>query len=260
MNILITGSRSGIGLNTGIELLKRGHYIYFTVHRNTQVKTLLDKLKELNISTNYSVFKLDITDEKDRNQLYDLDIDVLINNASIGVGGSILDLDIKKIRENFEVNLFSNIEMIKTYHSSLNVNNKKGRVLVLSSLAGIISLPFMGSYCSTKASLISLVTSLKRELSLIDANLDIALIEPGIYVTGFNEAMIDNKCDSSLFNNIYHKVTYYKKKLFKIFGRKDLASITKKIVKAVECKKLRLKYRAPFIQVLCTKLYMMIFK
>lgn len=260
MNILITGSRSGIGFSTGITLLKRGHYVYFTVHRKTQVKTLVEKLKKLNISNKYSVFKLDITKKKDREQLYDLDIDVLINNASIGVGGSILDLDIEHIKENFEVNVFSNIEMIQTYATQRLLNNKKARILVLSSLAGIIPLPFMGSYCSTKAALISLVTSLKRELSLISTNLDIALIEPGMYLTGFNEVMIDNKNASLVFDNIYSKVTLCQKRIFKILSKKKLTSITKKIVKAVECKKLGLKYRAPFIQVLGAKIYMLLFK
>ena len=44
MKILITGSASGIGFDTGVELIKKGHFIYFTVHREKQIKTVINKL------------------------------------------------------------------------------------------------------------------------------------------------------------------------------------------------------------------------
>lgn len=261
MNVLITGSSSGIGFKVGLELLKKGNFVYFTVHLDSQVKALKKKLEELNVGNNYLITKLDITLENDRKMLYDFDIDVLINNAAIGVGGSILDLDISMIKENFEVNVFSTIEMIQTYAASLFLNKKKGRVIVVASLAGIIPLPFMGSYCATKASLITFITTLRRELSFIKSDLEVYLIEPGIYITGFNEVMIDNKEEEkSIFKNIYPKVTYYQKKLFKLFGKKDLKDISNKIVKATISKRPKFIYRVPIIQVLGAKIYMLLFK
>ena len=152
------------------------------------------------------------------------------------------------------------IEMIQIYAASLVLKNKKGRIIVLSSLAGLLPIPFMGSYCATKASLITLITVLRRELKLINLNLEICLIEPGIYTTGFNEVMIDNKPNKSIFSQIYTKVSYYQKLLFKIFGKKSLNSITKKIVKAVISNKSKFLYRAPFSQVVVAKIYMFLFK
>lgn len=260
MKILITGSSSGIGFDTAIKLLELGNFVYLTVHRKTQVAKVENKLKDLGIMNNYMVFKLDITIENDRRKLYDLDIDCLINNAAVGTGGSILDLEVAEIKKNFEVNVFSTIEMIQTYAASLLLKNKKGRIIVLSSLAGLIPITFMGSYCATKASLITLITTLRRELHLIDSNLEICLIEPGIYVTGFNEVMIDNKPDKSIFYKIYPKVSYYQKILFKAFGKKNLNSITKKIVKATISKKSKFLYRGPFSQVVVAKVYMLLFK
>mgnify|MGYP003306375025 CR=1 FL=1 len=226
MNILITGSSGGIGFETGMALIRKGNFVYFTVHRNSQIETTIKKLRDFNVLENYKVFKLDITVEEDRKKLYDLDIDVLINNAAIGIGGSVLDLDVSNIKDNFNVNVFSTIEMIKLYATSLQNRNKKGRIIIMSSLAGIISLPFMASYCATKSALISIATSLKMELSLKKTNMEVCLIEPGIYVTGFNEVMIDNKVESLLFKKIYPMVNYYQKKLFKVFGKKRLKSIT----------------------------------
>ena len=48
MKILITGATSGIGFNTGINLIKSGHFVYFTVHRKEQIKTVVEKLKREN--------------------------------------------------------------------------------------------------------------------------------------------------------------------------------------------------------------------
>ena len=260
MKILITGSSSGIGFDTGLKLLDLGNFVYFTVHRKSQVTKVEGKLKDLGMYDNFSVFKLDITIESDRKKLYDLDIDCLINNAAIGIGGSILDLDTNIIKRNFEVNIFSTVEMIQTYAASLLLKNKGGKIIVVSSLAGLIPIPFMGSYCATKAALITLITTLRQELKLIDLNVDICLIEPGIYITGFNEVMIDNKPDKSFFSGIYSKVSCYQKIVFKFFGRKNLNTITKQIVKATISTKPSFLYRAPFFQVLSTKFYMFLFK
>ena len=84
MKILITGATSGIGFKTGIDLIKKGHFVFFTTHRDKQIITTKDKLKELGLLENASVFKLDITSEDDRKLIYDLDIDVLICNAAVG--------------------------------------------------------------------------------------------------------------------------------------------------------------------------------
>lgn len=263
MNVLITGAASGIGFDTGIRLAKEGHFVYLTTHYEKQVSGLQEKVKMLGLEENIECFCLDITKENDRRKLFDLNIDCLINNAAIGIGGSIIDLKIDKIKDNFEVNVFSTIEMIQTYAASLFLKKKKGKAIVVSSLAGIIPLPFMGSYCATKASLITLITALKRELSFIKSELDVCLIEPGIYLTGFNQVMIDNRemsTTESVFNTIYPSVSYYQKTLFNIFGKKDTSSISKKMVKAVNSKHPKFLYRAPFSQVVGAKLYMFLFK
>ena len=174
-----------------------------------------------------------------------------------------MDLPISRIKENFEVNVFSTIEMIQTYAASLFLQKKKGRVIVVSSLAGIIPLPFMGVYSATKSSLITLTTSLRRELSFIKSELEVCLIEPGIYRTGFNEVMIDNKDfvdEKSIFSDIYSDVYKWQRFLFKRMGKTNLDSISRKIVKAVTDKKVKFLYRAPFSQVLGAKLYMLLFK
>lgn len=255
MKILITGATSGIGFNTGINLIKSGHFVYFTVHRKEQIKTVVEKLKELDLLESASVFQLDITEEEDRKLIYDLDIDCLICNAAVGYGGSVLDIPIASLEKNFEVNVFSNIKFIQMYCGHLFLENKKGKVVVMSSLAGVIPIPFLGSYCATKASLISLTTCLKKELKLITKDIKVKLIEPGIFNTGFNDVMIENKNKSIYFSDLEPQLTNIEEKLFSLIGHNDTNSIVKKIIQAVESNSNRLIYSAPFFQKLGARIY-----
>ena len=65
----------------------------------------------------------------------------------------------------------------------------------MSSLAGLIPLKFLGSYASSKAALITLSDVLKKELKELNSNIKVVLVEPGLYYTGFNQVMFENKYD-----------------------------------------------------------------
>ena len=255
MKILITGSTSGIGFKTGIDLIKKGHFVYFTVHRDEQINTVKDKLKALNVLESASIFKLDITKEKDRKLIYDLDIDVLVCNASIGYGGGVLDISIDKIKENFNVNVISNVELIQTYAAHLFLTGQKGKIIVMSSLAGTIPIPFLGSYCATKASLSILTSCFNKELKLITEDIKIKLIEPGIFNTGFNEVMLENKDNSIYFSKLEPKLTEREKRLFNLIGCNNLGIITNIIIKAINSDSNKLVYSAPFLQKLGSRVY-----
>lgn len=259
MKILITGAASGIGFDTGVSLIKKGHFVYFTVHREKQVKSVVDRLKQLEILEMASVFQLDIKSEEDRKLIYNLDIDCLICNAAVGYSGSVLDIPISTLEENFKVNVFSNIKLIQMYCGHLFLERKKGKVVVMSSIAGVVPIPFLGSYSATKAALSSLTTCLKRELRLISDDIKVKLIEPGIFNTGYNDMMFDNKkADSVYFSDIEPKVTEIEKRLFRLIGHDSNNSIVKKIIKAVESNSNRLVYRAPFFQNISSRIYSLI--
>lgn len=255
MKVLITGATSGIGFETGINLIERGHFVYFTVHQEEEIKTVVEHLKELDLLENSSVFQMDITKEEDLKLIYDLDVDCLICNAAVGYGGSVLDIPISSLEDNFKVNVFSNIKLIQMYCGHLFLEKKKGKVIVMSSIAGIIPIPFLGSYCATKASLSSLITCLKRELRLITDDIKVKLIEPGIFNTGFNDVMIENKNDSIYFGDMEPKLTEIEKGLFRLVGHDHTDSIVRKIVQAVESNSNKLVYSGPFFQKLSARLY-----
>ncbi len=255
--ILVTGARSGI-INSVIDSIIDKYYIYLTVENETQLKMVNKKYTNYN---NIECMKLDITDKKDREKIALLDIDILICNAAIGEGGSVSEIPIDKIRHNFEVNVFSNFELIQLVLKKM-VNNKKGKIIVMSSLAAHFPINFLGSYCSTKASISMLTATLKNELKLIDNNIKIKLIEPGLYHTGFNQVMLENKYDwmniDSYFESIIEDIRNREDIYFNLLEKKKMNSIVKQIVKAIESNDNKFIYSAPISQYLFSKIYNLI--
>ena len=260
MNVLITGATSGIGYALCEKLIKNGYKVFLGVHTKKEVKTALEKIKNLNYQDRVTVLKLDITKKEDRDIIKSLDIDCLVNQAGIGIGGSLLNMKISDIRKNFEVNFFGTLEMTKLYIETRK--NKSGKVLITSSLAGLLPIPFLGSYCSTKSALITMATCLKKEIQKTNLDIKIKLIEPGAYKTGFNQIMIENKdiLNDLVFNQSLESISQTQREQFSLIEKKHLSSIVNKMYKAIESDSNKLIYRAPFIQVLGAKLYMMFFK
>jgi short-subunit dehydrogenase len=214
------------------------------VHTNEQLKSLEEK-EELKGKT-VICMKLDITSKEDRDKIKDLDIDILINNAAIGNGGSIVEASMDRIRENFEVNFFATIELTQLFLGKM-VERNKGRIIMISSMLGEMPFPWLGIYSSTKAALTNISMALEQELKEVKSNVDVVIIEPGFYRTGFNEVMMDNKYDNE--NSIFKEFrrTIYDNEQFKVnlLTSDELKSIVDKIVKAVEDDKPNLKYKAP---------------
>lgn len=262
MKILITGSRGGIAFLTGITLASRGHFVYMTTHTNEEAHKLKQVVDELGLKI--IVFKLDITSLDDRRMLNKLDLDVLINHAGIGVGGSILDVPMEEIKKNFDINYFASYDIVKRVGNRMIKNNKEGKIIIMSSIAGIIPIPFLGSYCSTKSAISTMATSLRRELKTLHSKVKVILIEPGAYKTGFNQTMIDdidkNINENSVFYEKRELIYSYLSKMFNLMEKKDLNSIVVKIIEAVESKHPKAKYRAPLLQRLFAKIYLIFAK
>lgn len=180
--ILMTGARSGIAADVIKKIKTKNYKIYVAVHTDTQCKRIKKIYKN---DKNIYCIKLDVTDKEDIKKLNKIDVDILISFAAIGNGGSISEIKMDKVRENFEVNVFSNFEVVQIVLKNM-IKKDSGKIIMISSLAGILPLKFLGSYCATKSSIIMLTQVLKKEIKLISKNIKISLIEPGMYHTGFN--------------------------------------------------------------------------
>lgn len=253
--ILFTGARSGIAKDVIDNLLNKDYYIYATTHTKEEAIRLKEEYRNLK---NIECLKLDITKENDRNILYNFDLDIIVLNAAIGYGGSLIELPIDRIRENYEVNFFSNIQIIQIVLAQM-IKKKEGKIIIISSIAGILPIEFMGSYCSTKASLIMLAKILRKELKLLKSNIKIKLIEPGVYKTGFNEIMRENKKEYiKSFDKSKEKIKIKESLMFDLLGRKDLSSISSEIIKAITDNNNIFIYSSPISTKIFAKLYQFI--
>lgn len=263
MKILITGATSGIGYSLALNLLNRNHYVILTTEKEKELEILKEKLSKEQVS-NYLCQKLDITNKEDIKEILKLDFDCLVNLAAIGIGGSILDAPISKLKENFETNFFATFNLTKEFIKRQKLNTKKGKVIVTSSILANIPLPFLGCYASTKSAITMMSECLNLELKKIKSNIKIKLIEPGAYHTGFNQVMINNKekyMEKSLFfKNITLETIIKQNKLFEIIEKKKLTSVVNKMTHMIETNSNKFKYRTPLLQALLTKLYMIFIK
>ena len=102
--ILITGAGSGIGKDASFALAARGHRVLATTQTQAQAEALAHDSQHKGI--HLEAFKLDITLDADRKLIEPFAIDVLVNNAGMGESGSLAEVDMQRVRNIFEVNLF----------------------------------------------------------------------------------------------------------------------------------------------------------
>ncbi len=257
MKVLITGARSGIAYDTFKELIKRGHEVILCVHNRNEEKSLKEKVKTY--GNRVQVHKLDITDKKDLDLLSTLSYDVLWAHAGVGYGGSLLAMDVDVLRNNYEVNVFGTMEVVKRGYNNFCKSDKKGKIFVTSSLAGMLVLPYLSCYTSSKAALSILIKTLSKELKKINKNITISLIEPGAYKTGFNEIMIDNKDkylekNNDFCNNI-ESINKKQKILFSLIEKRSCNDLSTRIVYEMEKVIPKFNIRVPLGQSMFAKIY-----
>jgi NAD(P)-dependent dehydrogenase (short-subunit alcohol dehydrogenase family) len=180
--VLITGSGSGFGKGASLALAARGHNVIATTETEEQATALRAEAPELTVE------KLDIT-SSDVGKAADWDIDVLINNAGAGETGPMADVPIDRVRRLFEVNVFGTLAMTQSVLPRM-VAKGAGRVIIVSSIAGVVSGPAFGPYSMTKHALEAMGKALRAELA--SQGIDVTLLNPGPYLTGFNDRMADS--------------------------------------------------------------------
>ncbi|WP_020006590.1 SDR family oxidoreductase [Salinicoccus albus] len=180
--ILVTGAGTGFGKGIAFRLAEQGKSVIAGVEILSQVSALEKEMKARGF--NMQVEKLDVTNPKDREKAWTWDIDVLVNNAAVKEGGSLIDIPEENLRDQFEVNTFAPILLTKGFAREM-VNKQKGRIVFISSVSGFMSDPFSGPYCGSKHALEAFAEALSQELQ--EFNIEVATINPGPYLTGFND-------------------------------------------------------------------------
>ena len=247
--ILITGAGTGIGRDAAFALVARGHRVLATTFDEPQAVALRAECKAR--KQTLEVFKLDITSQADREKALDFEIDVLINNAAIGDSGSLAEVDVNRIRQTFEVNVFATLELTQVVLRGM-IARERGTVLFVSSIAGRIPVPFLMPYSMTKFALSAAGAALRVEMDELGCNIHVALIEPGAIHTGFNQSMNDRKYEwmgeTSYFKGQTASMKVKEARVFRWLEARSTGSIVKQLVKAAEARRPRLRYVAPWAQ------------
>jgi NAD(P)-dependent dehydrogenase (short-subunit alcohol dehydrogenase family) len=231
--VLITGAGSGFGLGAALELARRGHKVIATTETDRQAAELAKAQPQLTVA------KLDITDPKDLAKLDLYEPDVFIANAAMGQTGPLSVIPLERLRKVFEVNVFGTFAVTQRVAQKMR-KKKSGRILIVSSIAGVRAGVGSGPYAMTKHALQAFGTALRAEM--IPFGVDVALINPGPFATGFNDRMANDPGpwfnrktadpeDVKVMDALVQRITV---------GQLDPADVVKRYVELVEADKTEL--------------------
>lgn len=183
MVVLVTGASSGIGNACATHLAKRGFRVYGTSRNPAAYAKKADEffdLVSMNANDDQSVAKAiaSVVAKEGR-------IDAVVCNAGMGISGSVEDCGLEEIKLQMDTNFMGAVRVVKAVLPSFRAAGK-GRVIVLSSIAGVMGMPFQAFYSASKFALEGFVESLRYEMRPF--GVDACLIEPGDFRTGFTAA------------------------------------------------------------------------
>jgi len=181
--ILITGATSGFGRGVALALAPR-HHVTAAGETWPQVRALRNDAESDNVKLD--VIKLDLLDDIDIRHATNVcaGVDVLVLNAGIQESGAIADIPIERMRRSFDINLFGHLQLVQAILPSM-LTRKRGKIVWLSSVAGLQPVPFLGAYSATKHAIEAVAGAMRLELAPL--GIKVATVAPGIYRTGFND-------------------------------------------------------------------------
>ncbi|MFT3858923.1 MAG: SDR family oxidoreductase [Aquabacterium sp.] len=172
--VLITGCGSGIGQALALAFHQQGLRVCATARR-------LETLAEL-AAKGIMTRPLDVTDASGIGSLLDglraegLGIGTLVNNAGYGAMGPMLDIPDREWQRQFDVNLFAPMALVRAVLPDM-IARRKGMVVNISSVSGVLTTPFAGPYCASKAAFNAASDALRMELKPLGVK--VVTVQPG---------------------------------------------------------------------------------
>jgi short-subunit dehydrogenase len=187
--VILTGATEGIGLATAHLLARTGCKLALAARTNHRLLSLAAELEAMG----YTAIAIP-TDMGDTRQAATLarivadaygTIDIVINNAAIGVRDEVLFLSDTEARRVMDVNYFGPVALIQGALPYLKTNHGGGLVINISSIVGRRAMPGIAGYCASKAALEKMAESLRIEVA--PDNVRVSTVYPGVTATRFNE-------------------------------------------------------------------------
>jgi NAD(P)-dependent dehydrogenase (short-subunit alcohol dehydrogenase family) len=189
-NVLITGTSSGIGLATALELARAGHHVYATMRNPARATELGERASKEGLPI--SILTMDVDSDRSVEDGFAAihrqgeHIDVLVNNAGIERHGSVEELPMEDFRATMETNYFGALRCIRQVLPGMR-ERRSGCIINVSSVAGKIACSPLAAYTASKFALESLSEALAGEMKPFGVR--VAIVEPGIIETSMAQAI-----------------------------------------------------------------------
>jgi NAD(P)-dependent dehydrogenase (short-subunit alcohol dehydrogenase family) len=207
--VVVTGASTGIGWASAKLLLDKGFRVFGSVRKDADAQRLKSEF-----GANFMPLMFDVTDEAAvRSAARDVRAAIngetlagLVNNAGIAVAGPVLEISVEQFRRQMEVNVIGPVIATQAFGrllgSDASLKGPKGRIVMISSVAGRNGNPLTPAYAASKHALEGLSESLRRELMLF--GIDVIIVAPGpvktpIWSKGDEEANISAYQNSPYF-------------------------------------------------------------
>ena len=190
--ILITGATDGLGKAAALLLAERGYRI-FAGGRSPEKRAQLDTLakeKRLPVET----LEMDVCDDRSVERAVAVvhqktgKVDVLINNAGLAYVATVEDMTMEDWRRQFETNFFGVVRVTQAVLPKMR-ERRSGRIIMISSVSGLVTPPTQGAYSASKHALEGLSNALRHEL--YPFGVKTILIEPGYIVTNIQQTAVE---------------------------------------------------------------------
>jgi len=195
---VVTGSSSGIGLETALVLAENGFKTYATMRNVSKASNILDRAQRKNLPI--EVLELDVNSDKSVRQAVEKivkaegRIDVLVNNAGYALVGAVEEVSADEVKDQYETNVLGVFRTIREVLPTMR-KQRSGTIINISSIAGLIGFVGMGAYVSTKFAIEGLTQSLRMELAPF--GIRALVVEPGVIRTNIlNSSPIAKKAQS----------------------------------------------------------------
>jgi short-subunit dehydrogenase len=188
--VLITGASAGIGLATAKFLADKNYRVIGTTRSLAKRQTVVREMKSGYGDDRFQFIEMDVTsdDSVTRGVANILEkigsLDALVCNAGSGIYGSVEEMPMKMVYSQFETNFFGYLRLIQAALPAMRKKNS-GHIVLLSSIGGVVTIPFQAHYSASKFAVEALTQGLRQEL--YGLNVKVAAVRPGDIRTEFND-------------------------------------------------------------------------
>lgn len=184
MTVLITGANSGFGLLAAEQFARAGHPVAAGYRDRARAEPLFALAAQ---GLPVAPIELDVTSPAQIQAAAATltDITALVNNAGFGIRGPMEQISDATYQRQFDTNVLGVIRMVRAFAPQMRAR-QSGAIVNISSLAGVITLPFSGIYAASKHAVEAMSEAMYMEMRSF--GIRVTLIEPGIFPTGFAAA------------------------------------------------------------------------